>query len=210
MKSTADEVLDVIRDARNIMQQQAYAYLLGIYLGDGYIVRNKRVYFLRIVLDTAYPNIIRRCVQHIKMILPENAVNILKRQNSNCVEVVCTHKFWPEIFPQHGAGRKHTRKIVLEAWQQVIVERYPLEFFRGLYHSDGSRFSNVVNGKDYPRYSFTNQSHEISKLFCDTCDQLGIHWTVKCRKSPHDPSIDIFISKRKDVEYLDSLIGPKS
>jgi hypothetical protein len=51
------------------------------------------------------------------------------------------------LFPQHGTGKKHTRPISLEDWQERIVNSFPLEFFRGLYHSDGSRFSNVVNGK---------------------------------------------------------------
>jgi hypothetical protein len=67
-----------------------------------------------------------------------------------------------------------------------------------------------VNGKDYPRYSFTNHSDDIRKLFCDTCDRLGIHWTVKHRKSLGDNATDVFISKRKDVEYLDQVVGPKS
>jgi hypothetical protein len=25
---------------------------------------------------------------------------------------------WPEVFPQHGRGRKHERPIVLEPWQE--------------------------------------------------------------------------------------------
>jgi hypothetical protein len=115
------------------------------------------------------------------------------------------------LLPQHGTGRKHEREIKLEAWQQRIIEAYPLEFFRGLYHSDGSRFSNIVNGKDYPRYQFTNNSKDISRLFCETCDRLGIHWTIKHRRSqPCDKATDIFISRGKDVEYLDRVVGPKS
>ena len=40
-----------------------YAYLLGLYLGDGCISRARRVWRLRIVLDTAYPAIVERCRQ---------------------------------------------------------------------------------------------------------------------------------------------------
>lgn len=96
---------------------------------------------------------------------------------------------------------------MLQDWQLQIVDTYPLEFFRGLYHSDGSRFSNVVKGKDYPRYSFTNNSDDIRRLFCDTCDRLGLHWTAKSR---YGRPTDIFISKRPDVAFLDQHIGPKS
>lgn len=203
-KSTPDEVLRRIQDSDNTGVQSAYAYLLGMYLGDGYIVQNKRVYFLRISLDNSYPQIIQRCVDNIQIILPENKVNVLKMKGGNWVEVICTHKFWPEIIPQHGSGYKHTRAIKLEPWQQLIVETYRLEFFRGLYHSDGCRERNFVNGKNYPRYSFSNASADIQRLFIMTCEMLGLHWTV----ATNGRSINI--AKRKDVEYLDSLIGPKS
>jgi hypothetical protein len=119
----------------------------------------------------------------------------------------------PDLFPQHDTGKKHDRKIVLEAWQQRIVDAYPLQFLKGLYHSDGSRFSNIVNGTDYTRYQFSNCSTDIIALFCATCDKLGIHWTSKFRKGKtpnHHDAVDVFISKRKDVAFLDHHIGPKS
>src|SRR5690348_16047877 len=40
---------------------KVYAYLLGLYLGDGCISRHRRVWRLRIVLDDKYPGIIERC-----------------------------------------------------------------------------------------------------------------------------------------------------
>ncbi len=203
-RATPDEVLARIQNIADTEIQQAYAYLLGMYLGDGYIVRNNRVYFLRIFCATAYPDIINSCSNAIQKILPHNKIYILPRTGAACNEVIARYKFWPEIFPQHGAGRKHEREIALETWQQEIVDRYPLEVFRGLYHSDGSRDKNRVNGKEYPRYGFTNMSDEIRNLFCHVCDLLGLHWTVARR------GINIHIARRKDVAYLDSLIGPKS
>lgn len=112
---------------------------------------------------------------------------------------------------QHSGGLKHERAIVLAQWQQYIVDAFPLEFFRGLYHSDGSRSRNIVIDKDYPRYSLTNTSEDIARLFCDTCDRLGIHWTPKYHTSKHGYAVsNIFISRRKDVEYLDRAVGPKA
>ncbi len=205
-KSTSDEVLHRIWNPENVDLQKSYAYVLGIYLGDGYIVRNNRVYFLRVFLDERYPGIIDCCAANIQTLLPENKVNVMHSTQGNFVEVICTHKFWPEMLPQHGKGKKHDREIKLVDWQQIIIDTYPLEFFRGLYHSDGSRFSNIVKGTDYPRYSFTNYSDDIRRMFCEACDRLGIHWTEKAR---YGKPADIFISKRKDVAYLDSVIGPK-
>ena len=34
-----------------------------------------------------------------------------------------TSKHWPCLFPQHGPGRKHTRKIELEQWQVIFVQK---------------------------------------------------------------------------------------
>lgn len=209
-KSTPDEVLNRIKDPQNEDVQKAYAYVLGIYLGDGYIVLNSRgrVFYLRIALDDRYPNIIQLCVQNIQTLLPENKVNVLHSKQGNFVEVVCTYKFWPDVIPQSGKGMKHTREIRLQSWQQCIVDTYPLEFFRGLYHSDGSRFSNIVNGKDYPRYQFSNTSTEIRELFCHACNLLGLKWTTNANEKI--PCKDVYISKRTDVAVLDQHIGPKS
>jgi hypothetical protein len=208
-KSTPDRLLQAIQNSQNVTLQEAYAYLLGIYLGDGSISKNRKIFRLRITLDKKYPNIVNTCVRVLQTLFPSNDIGIIDHEG--CVDVSCYHKHWPAVFPQHGTGRKHEREIKLEDWQEQIVTTYPLEFFRGLYHSDGSRFSNVVNGKDYPRYQFTNISKDISRLFCETCDRLGLHWTIKHRRSlSRDKATDIFISRRRDVEYLDRAVGPKS
>lgn len=205
-KATGTEVLRRIKTDDD--KRQAYSYLLGMYLGDGSISHPKqhRVQRLRVTLDKKYPNIIEHCQQAISTILPDNQVSLASK--TGCFDVSCYYKHWDKIFPQHGAGRKHERSIILRAWQQDIVDEYPLEFFTGLYHSDGSRFSNVVKGKDYPRYAFTNTSRDIIQLFCETCDALNLHWTKKTPKTKD--CISIFISKRADVERLDRLVGAKS
>ncbi len=208
--STPQRILECITDVQNLAIQNAYSYVLGIYLGDGNITKVRKVHRLRVTLDAQYPNIINKCSEAIQTLLPDNQIGLVKRyhhEKLSCVDVSSYHKFWPIVLPQHGVGRKHEREIKLEDWQQRIIEAYPLEFFRGLYHSDGSRFSNIVKGKDYPRYQFTNTSNDIRRLFCDNCDRLGLHWTAKSRGGLNT---DIYISKRRDVEYLDRVVGPKS
>jgi hypothetical protein len=204
-KRTPDRLLRAIQNPQNVRLQEAYAYLLGIYLGDGSISKNRKIFRLRITLDKKYPHIINTCVTVLKTLLPSNDIGIINQEG--CVDVSCYHKHWPALLPQHGVGRKHERAIKLDHWQEQIVTTYPLEFFRGLFHSDGSRFSNVVNGKDYPRYQFTNTSSDIRDMFCKTCNHLGLHWTAKSRGGM---KMDIYISRRGDVAYLDRVIGPKS
>lgn len=192
-----------VQDTSLPQVQKEYAYLLGLYLGDGTVSKIPKTYKLRVFLDSRYPNIINGCAQAMQTILPTNKIGIIK-QKGNWFVVQCHSNDLPDLFPQHGPGMKHLRKIQLEEWQQEIVDRYPLEFFKGLYHSDGTRSQNIVKGKDYRRYTFTNMSEDIRQMFIHACELLGLHWTTKTSKR------DIMISRREDVAYLDSLIGPKS
>jgi len=52
-----------------------YVYLLGMYLGDGYIASHRRgVHKLRVTLDTKYPGIISECETAMRAVAPRNAV----------------------------------------------------------------------------------------------------------------------------------------
>jgi hypothetical protein len=108
----------------------AYSYLLGLYLGDGCISQDRRVWRLRIVLDKKYPAIIDRCCAAIEMLMPGQRAGIVKQVG--CVEVCLYSKHWPCLLPQHGPGRKHLRPIRLEPWQQLLIDQATEEFVLGL------------------------------------------------------------------------------
>ena len=62
-----------------------------------------------------------------KTLLPERSVALVRHQGAIAVSTYFVG--WPWLFPQHGPGRNHTRRILLEARQQEVVARYPAEFF---------------------------------------------------------------------------------
>jgi hypothetical protein len=180
----------------------AYAYLLGQYLGDGTIDRCRReVYKLRIFCFSGYPGIIARTVATTRAIVP-GKVSAYPSKTSRVVVVTTHWKHMRCLFPQHGPGRKHDRFICLDDWQNRLVVAHPRPFLRGLIESDGCRVVNRVNGGEYPRYMFANVSDDIRALFCRTAELLGLHWTTANARN-------IAISRRPDVAYLDSFIGPK-
>ncbi len=114
------------QDAPTIPEEAAaYAYLLGLYLGDGCInVHRRGVYFMRITLDNAWAGIIDECETALRAVRPDNSVFRVQRQG--CVAVTSTSKHWPCLFPQHGPGMKHTRKIALRTLAAGPRRRAPL------------------------------------------------------------------------------------
>jgi len=180
----------------------SYVYLLGLYLGDGCLATHQRgVYKLRLSLDGAYPSIINEARGAILEVMPTSKVNSLLRL-PRYVEVYSYSKAWPCLFPQHGPGKKHLRRIRLSTWQEELTRRAPELLLRGLIHSDGCRFVNTGRGWQHPRYSFTNLSADIRLIFTDTCDLLGLRWTTAGPK--------VYVSRKADVARMDGFIGPKA
>lgn len=190
------------------LPEEEYAYLLGLYLGDGCISRGRRgVYCLRITLDSQYPRIITECQKALDALFPTQKARPGQRPNSRCVDVSMWSKHWPCLIPQHGPGPKHQRPIRLAKWQSHLVARQRRPFLRGLIHSDGCRIIATERSgskvRRAPRYAFSNRSEDIKRLFCESCDALGIKWT-----EPSD--IQVAIYRKASVAILDEFVGPKT
>ena len=102
---------------------EAYSYLLGLYLGDGHLATYPRTMRLIITCDAAYPRLIQACAASMASVGLARKVRIQPDAKRRCVRVSGFSKRWPEVFPQHGPGRKHNRKIELEPWQRDIVDQ---------------------------------------------------------------------------------------
>ena len=199
-----------------VIHEEAYAYLLGAYLGDGHITEFKRkpgLYTLWIFYDSKYPPLIAYCHAAMGAVFPVKPFTVRRKV---CTAIKAYSKHWACIFPQHGPGKKHERLIALEPWQQVIVEEHSERFVRGLMHSDGSRVLNRIPKRDgqgfhaYPRYLFANTSRDIVGLFTDAADRLGIPWKAHVKRQPSVLSQRaISISRRDAVARMDTFVGPK-
>ena len=188
----------------------AYAELLGWYLGDGYLSRGRRdVFNLHVVNDATYVGLNARLLLLMAAVKPNGRPHT--RRVPGAVITTVSWKHWPCLFPQHGPGRKHERAIVLEQWQREVVEAFPADFLRGLFHSDGARVRNwatrEVRGEkrryDYPRWQFVNASEDILGLCTWALDLVDVAWR---RSAPRVVSV----SRREAVARLDELVGPKT
>jgi hypothetical protein len=166
-------------------------------------VRLSRAYCLRVFLHRAQHDVIERVRLATAALLPDNRVSASPRRGTAVVVVTCYSQSWPDIFPQHGRGRKHLRAIVLEPWQEAIIHECPGDFIQGCIDTDGCRHRRIVNGKNYPAYSFSNRSEDILNLFAWGCDLVGVRWRRASRKH-------IDVTRRPDVARLDSLFGHRT
>jgi hypothetical protein len=187
--------------------------VLGLYLGDGHVaVRSSRSATVFLSLDRRYPNIVGRAQAALARVFPDAAVRAYHRRPQELVLVRATHPVVPLAFPQHGPGKKHTRRIELTPWQAALTARHPEALLRGLIHSDGCRSVNrfettLPSGRvaryEYPRYFFSNLSADIRGIFTQHCELLGIRWTQSNARN-------VSVSQRASVARLDAFVGPKS
>jgi hypothetical protein len=179
---------------------ESYCYLLGLYLGDGCISAQPRTYRIRIFLDAKYPKIITDCAAALEAICVDKTAHLGSKPG--CVEVGMSWNHWPCVFPQHGPGKKHLRRIQLAPWQAELAAHEREALVRGLIHSDGCRIVANDRGNPSVRYHFSNLSEDIKSLYCESLDALGVRWTRPCDKQ-------IAVYSKASVAILDRFVGPK-
>jgi hypothetical protein len=185
-----------------------YAYLLGQYLGDGWINLNlpRGVQRLLLACCARYVGIVEECRNAVGVVMPGRAIGTNDRSGVTYMSCYSTH--WSCLFPQCGPGAKHTRPILLRPWQEKLaLVDHPEQFVRGLIHSDGWRGNNPVRGASgkryvYTRYQFSNRSPDIRDLFVRACDAIGAECTQM-------NAYNIAVSRRHSVAILDRWVGPK-
>jgi hypothetical protein len=184
------------------IEPRDYAELLGLYLGDGYITQGARTQRLRLSLDAAYPRIVEDSAVILRRVFPSQRVGRCKADSGHTVVLWVYFGHLTCLFPQHGAGKKHERRILLEPWQHELVNAAPWAFLRGCIRSDGCVFVNRTGRYEYLSYDFANHSADILDLFVATCTAVGLR--------PRRYARDVRLYRREDVALLVERVGLKS
>lgn len=197
--------------AWSVRDAPSYCYLLGVYLGDGTIHAQNGM-ALHVVNDRRYPGVSREILGAMARTFPGRSPRV-HLSSSGESDILCiSHPAIVRAFPQHGAGRKHLRTIVLADWQLELTHAHPGSLLRGLIHSDGCRVVNRFQTKlpsgrvaeyTYVRYFFSNLSFDIRRIFADHCELLGIRVTQSNHRN-------LTVSHRRSVAVLEEIVGPKS
>lgn len=179
-----------------------YAELLGFYLGDGHINATARTSKLRISLDSKYPQIVGAVRRLLSRCFPANAVHVQLADGGATSVVAVHHNHLPCLFPQHGPGKKHERRLAFEPWQVLLIGQAPFSFLRGAIHSDGSVFVNRTGRYAYLSYHFGNLSGEILDLVEATGRSVGLR--------PRRSGKHLRFNRREDVARLLEHVPAKS
>jgi hypothetical protein len=185
-----------------VLDPEPYAELLGLYLGDGHITKMARADRLRLFLDAKYPVVVDESEAIMKTVLPANRVGRVLAEQGRMVVLWAYSSHLTCLFPQHGAGKKHERRIALEPWQQELVDAAPWSFLRGCIRSDGCVFLNRTGPYEYLSYELKNLSADILDLFVGVCGSVGLS---PCRYARH-----VRLNQRADVALLVEHVGLKS
>jgi hypothetical protein len=189
------------RSRRILIPARDYAELLGLYLGDGHITTMARTDRLRLTLDAAHPRVVDESEALLRRVFPKNRVGHRHRHHGRMVILTLYSQHLSCLFPQHGPGKKHERRIVLADWQQEMVSLAPWDFLRGCIRSDGCVFVNRTGAYEYLSYDFTNVSADILGVFADTCTLVGLHPRRYARR--------VRLCRRDDVARLLEHVGLK-
>ena len=179
-----------------------YAELLGLYLGDGCISRAGRVHRLRLALDVRYPQIIEQTGLLLARCFPNCSIATVAADAGATAVLSVYSSHLPCLFPQHAVGKKHERRLVLEDWQQRIVEREPWAFLRGCIRSDGCTFINRTGPYRYLTYDFCNYSADIRTMFTWACDLVDLRYRATGTR--------VRINRRESVARLQEHVGIKA
>ena len=185
-----------------------YSLLLGMYLGDGCLAKTGRktgeVHTLILVSDETQDLVVRAAESAMMAIFPDNVVSVSPKIGARAYNVKVSSINLVELFPQHGPGLKSKRRLIMKKWQWDIIIKYPWQFVRGLFLTDGSRY--VSSADDCAKWSFGNKSPEIINFLRYALNLVGVNYGI-CNDYQ---GMFRFWIKKCDVPTMDLMVGHKS
>lgn len=199
LRTSAD--VDPIHLIEKTLGYKLYSYLLGAYLGDGWIVKQPTQIKFFICKDRSRQTLLRFWERILSKI---GTVDTFHRKTNCDVLKICLGLEYLKIFPQAGDGRKHFRDVKLTSWQTDIIDYKFL--LLGLFHTDGSCYKPTPTSTKLV-YEFSNASMDIIEIYktCLEKLQIGFSEYIIPRKTPTKR----IASRLANADMLFSLIGTK-
>jgi len=182
------------------------AYVIGLAIGDGNISNpNGRATRLRITCDKKYPALLEKITISLKNLLPNNKVNIVKREK-NYVDVSVYSNHLEKLLGWKAKdGSKLIQCVSIPDWIKQN-NKYKINCLRGLIETDGSIYSD----RGYKMVIFTTIIPELATDVYDIIFSLGFNphiYKIENKNRPITQTYHIRLSKNVN-NFLD-LIRPE-
>src|SRR3989344_6861412 len=156
-------------------------YIIGLALGDGNLSNVTKTTRLRISCDTKYPFLLNKICNSLRLLLPDNKVNITKRQPS-CFDVYVYSNLLENLLGWKAkGGSKFLQKASVPGWVKEN-KQYTIHCLRGLIETDGS----IYNDRGYKMMIFKSIIPNLTQDFYNMVIELGFNprlYAIKPKKT---------------------------
>ncbi len=113
------------------------SYIIGVAIGDGNLSNpNGRAIRLRITCDKKYPLLIKRIINSLQSLLPQNKVSIVEREEG-CLDISVYSNHLEKILGWKAKkGSKFIQNVSIPPWINKNRE-YQINCLKGLIETDG-------------------------------------------------------------------------
>ena len=162
-------------------------WFIGMWLGDGWLGKNKDSYSISICFDKNHESYVEKCEEIIKRLFKRSPSFIDK---GSTYELVFNSKllyhFILENFGQYSHGKK------ISEWVKYISDDNKKELIRGYFDSDGCWLKTERNGKQNSKVSFVSVNLELLESVQDIIFSLGV---VSCLNKLRDKKIGVICGR---------------
>lgn len=162
------------------LSNKEFWWFMGLWLGDGWIGKNKYSYSITICFNKKEYYYLEKCKEVIKLLF-NRYPSIVEREKTfdltfNSKEL---YYFILENFGQYSYGKK------ISEWVKFIPNEFKKEIVKGYFDSDGCWLKTTKNKKINSKISFTSINLELLEGIQDILFSLGI---ISCLNKLRDAS----------------------
>ncbi len=169
------------------------AELIGVVLGDGYILKYPRTEELSIFSNSNNPGFIKRYSELLEKVFNKNPTTRI-HSKQNCIRIRIYEKHIQERLGVPFSPRIN-KKITIPEW--IFNKReYVIRYLRGLYEAEGSHSVHLPTCTY--KVQFSNRNFSMLENVFILVSRLGFH--------PHRSKYQIQLSRKEEVFKFLSLI----
>ena len=162
-------------------------WFIGMWLGDGWLGKNKHSYSISICFDKNHETYVEKCEEIIKRLFKRSPSFIDK---GNTYELVFNSKFLYHFILENFGQYSHGKKI--SEWVKYISDDNKKELIRGYFDSDGCWLKTERNGKQNSKVSFVSVNLELLESVQDIIFSLGV---ISCLNKLRDKKIGVICGR---------------